>query len=81
MAEKKNLPLANEQFDSTIQQLAKVLIQVSDNLRLALERNRQATLAQTVEIIKALTPSTHNATASAESIAKSVLDTFDRLAK
>jgi chemotaxis regulatin CheY-phosphate phosphatase CheZ len=81
MAENKDLSLTNEQFDKTMQEFAKVIAGATQTIRVALERNAQATLAQTIEIIKALTPTTHNVNASAESIAKSVADTFGRLAK
>jgi hypothetical protein len=80
MAESKDLAVNNEQFDRTIRQLAKVTMASSEALRVALERNTQAILAQTVEMIKAQM-GVHSPATTDEAIMKSVRATFEGFAK
>jgi glucose-6-phosphate-specific signal transduction histidine kinase len=78
MPEHRDMPVTNEQFDKTVQQLAKVLIASNESIRLALERNMRAILTQTIELVKAQAGH-HNPTTTVEAIVKSVKTTFDDL--
>jgi hypothetical protein len=80
MAEWKNMPLEKEHFDKVLQQFAKALVLVGNNLTAAIERNTQAILTQTIETLKAQSDHINKLT-SVDSINKSVEATFSRLAK